>query len=86
MNNYEVLPNGVEVVYAFGSVPDKKDKRFIFLAGTTSWNGDLVTESWRRKFIEKIGQEQTIQKNTVFCIPEPQFGRFTERHPQHLIE
>ena len=57
MKNYEILPNGVEVVYSFGSVPDKEKKNILFLAGTTSWNGNLVDESWRRYFIERIAKE-----------------------------
>jgi len=86
MDSYEILKNGVEVVYAFGSVPDMKNKRFVFLAGTTPWNGELLTESWRRYFLDKIGLEKNIEPGTVFCIPEPQHGKFAKTPTRHLID
>ncbi len=83
--NYEKLSNGLEVVYAFGSAENLLDKTVLFLAGTTSWNSDLLKCSWRRKFLEKIGKEPNM-KGVVICIPEPQFGVFTERYGRSLTD
>ncbi len=86
MKNHEKLPNGIDVIYAFGHIPDIEKKTVLFLAGTTSWNADLVNDSWRRYFIKLIGQETGLRENIAVCIPEPRFGKFTEKPVRHLIE
>jgi len=84
--NNEILANGINVIYAFGKHPEVADPYILFLAGTTSWNSELIYESWRRVFLNRIGTEKGLKNNIVICIPEPQFGQFTEEQSKHLIE
>lgn len=86
MKNVETLPNGIEVVYAFGEITDPESKKILFLAGTTPWNSNLVEDSWRRYFLRLIGGINFDNRNIVVCVPEPQFGKFTGRSDRHLIE
>lgn len=86
MSNSEVLANGIEVLYAFGENYNLVNKKIVFLAGTTSWQGNLVQHSWRRKLLKQLAQEQTLSKNIVLCVPEPKYGSFIEPLEQHLIE
>ena len=86
MSNSEVLANGIEVLYAFGETHHLANKKIVFLAGTTSWQGNLVKHSWRRQLLNQLAQEKTLPNHIVLCVPEPKYGYFIEPPEQHLIE
>jgi hypothetical protein len=86
MSNSESLANGIEVLYAFGETHYLANKKIVFLAGTTSWQGNLVKHSWRRHLLKQLAQEKNLSSNIVLCVPEPKYGYFVEQPEQHLIE
>ena len=86
LENVETLNNGVEVVYAFGKLEAPETKKVLFLAGTTSWNSDLLNASWRRRFIDEISTIDFEGRKIAVCVPEPKEGVLKEEYNRHLID
>ncbi|RLU01793.1 hypothetical protein [Ketobacter sp.] len=84
--NRDVLKNGIEVIYAFGELKDCDAKRVVFLAGTTAWNSNLCSDSWRRHFIGEIAQIDIGDKQVALCVPEPKDGCMDGKESRHLID